>query len=57
MEMHKESPCISYLYLKLAKHHVFLIVFYVFSSTKLENRRVRGCGLAGGEVAGKEVGG
>jgi hypothetical protein len=29
----------SYLYLKLAKCHVFLIIFYVFSSTKLENKR------------------
>jgi hypothetical protein len=30
----------SYLYLKLAKHYVFLIIFYVFSSTKSENKRV-----------------
>jgi hypothetical protein len=29
----------SYLYLKLAKLYVFLIVFYVFSSTKLKNKR------------------
>jgi hypothetical protein len=28
----------SYLYLKLAKCHVFLIISYVFSSTKLEKR-------------------
>jgi hypothetical protein len=27
------------LYLKLAKHHVFLLIFYVFSFTKSENRR------------------
>jgi hypothetical protein len=27
------------LYLKLAKHHVPLFIFYVFSSTKSENRR------------------
>jgi hypothetical protein len=26
----------SYLYLKLAKHYVFLIISYVFSSTNLE---------------------
>jgi hypothetical protein len=30
----------SYLYLILAKMYVFLIIFYVFSSTKLENKRV-----------------
>jgi hypothetical protein len=29
----------SCLYLKLAKRHVSLVIFYVFSSTKLENRR------------------
>jgi uncharacterized membrane protein len=29
----------SYLYLKLAKILVFLIVSYVFSSTKLKNKR------------------
>jgi hypothetical protein len=28
----------SYLYLKLAKCYVFLIISYVFSSTKLEKR-------------------
>jgi hypothetical protein len=29
----------SYLYLKLAKNDVFLIISYVFSSTKPENKR------------------
>jgi hypothetical protein len=29
----------SYLYLKLAKRYVFLIVSYVFFSTKSENKR------------------
>jgi hypothetical protein len=29
----------SYLYLKLAKCYVFLIISYVFPSTKLENKR------------------
>jgi hypothetical protein len=29
----------SYLYPKLAKHYVFLIISYVFSSTKPENKR------------------
>jgi hypothetical protein len=29
-----------YLYLKLAKCYVFLIIFHVFSSTKLENKKV-----------------
>jgi hypothetical protein len=28
----------SYLYLKLAKHYGFLTIFYIFSSTKSENR-------------------
>jgi hypothetical protein len=40
----------SYLYLKLAKRHVSHFIFYVFSSTKSENRRaeqiLRGHGLA-----------
>jgi hypothetical protein len=31
---------IPYLYFKLAKCHVFLIIFYHFSSTKSENKRV-----------------
>jgi hypothetical protein len=30
----------SYLYLKLTKMYVFLIIAYVFSSTKSENKRV-----------------
>jgi hypothetical protein len=29
----------SYLYLKLAKYYVFLIISYVFSSTNSENKR------------------
>jgi hypothetical protein len=29
----------SYLYLKLAKCYDFFIIFYAFSSTKLENKR------------------
>jgi hypothetical protein len=28
-----------YLFLKLQKPYVFVIIFYVFSSTKLENKR------------------
>jgi hypothetical protein len=35
---HGNSLC-SYLYLKLEKHHVSCFIFYVFSSTKSENRR------------------
>jgi hypothetical protein len=31
----------SYLYLKLAKLYVFLIISYIFSSTKLENKRAQ----------------
>jgi hypothetical protein len=30
----------SYLYPKIGKHYVFLIMSYVYSSTKLENKRV-----------------
>jgi hypothetical protein len=40
METTQVISLCSYLYLKLAKHHVSLIMFFVFSSTKLENRRV-----------------
>jgi hypothetical protein len=29
-----------YLYLKLEKHYIFLIISSVFSSTKLEKKRV-----------------
>jgi hypothetical protein len=29
----------NYLYFKLAKRYVFLIIFYVFSSTKSKNKR------------------
>jgi hypothetical protein len=54
-----------YLYLKLAKWHVSCFIFYVFSSTKLENRRAEQILLGGGavvtsgrgDVAGKGVGG
>jgi hypothetical protein len=44
----------SYLYLKIAKSYVFLIISYAFSSTKSENKRVeqvlprRGRGAGGG---------
>jgi hypothetical protein len=31
----------SYLYLKLAKHYVFLIMSHDFSSTKSENKRAK----------------
>jgi hypothetical protein len=50
----------SYLYLKLEKRYVFLIIPYVFSSTKLEKRAeqvlpgsegVGGEGESGGEIA------
>jgi hypothetical protein len=51
----------SYLYLKLAKHHVYHFIFNVFTSTKSENRRavqVWGRGSHGRrnrrEVSGKE---
>jgi hypothetical protein len=63
------SSLCSYLYLKLAKHHVSCFIFYVFPSTKSENRRVeqvlprgrrrRGSGWhrGRGEVGQKWVGG
>jgi hypothetical protein len=39
-KQHKETPCIAYLS-KTSKNILFLVfIFYVFSSTKLENRRV-----------------
>jgi hypothetical protein len=43
----------NYLYLKLAKHYVFLLIIYVFSSTKSENKNVEqvlpgGWGKGGG---------
>jgi hypothetical protein len=42
-----------YLDLKLEKHHVFLIISCVFSSTKLENKRAEEVllGSGWGEVA------
>jgi hypothetical protein len=50
MEATQGISLYSYLYLKLAYHHVFLFS-YVFSSTKLENKRVEQVLLRGqGEV-------
>jgi hypothetical protein len=46
----------SYFCIKLAKYHVFLIIFYVFSSTKLENRRAEG-GVRGRMAPGGGIGG
>jgi hypothetical protein len=43
-----------YLYLKLAKCYVFLIISYVFSSTKSENKRVEHV-LPGSGGEGKEA--
>jgi hypothetical protein len=40
METTQGISLYSYLHLKLQKYHVFLIIFYVFSSTKSENKRV-----------------
>jgi hypothetical protein len=42
-----------YLYLKLAKRYVFLIISYVFSSTKLVNKRVEQV-LTGSGGGGKQ---
>jgi hypothetical protein len=40
METTQGISLYSYLYLKVAKMSCFLIIFYVFSSTKSENKRV-----------------
>jgi hypothetical protein len=40
METMPEISLYSYLYLRLAKCYVFLIISYVFSSRKLESKRV-----------------
>jgi hypothetical protein len=39
METTQGISLCSYLYLKLQKPHVSLFMFYVFSSTKSENKR------------------
>jgi hypothetical protein len=45
----KQGNCLcSYLYLKLAKHHVSPFIFFVFSSTKSENRRAELFGRVAG---------
>jgi hypothetical protein len=38
-KQHKESPCIPIFISNLQKHHVYHIFFYVFSSTKFDNKR------------------
>jgi hypothetical protein len=39
IEITQGNSLCSYLYLKLEKCHVSLFIFYVFSSTRSENRR------------------
>jgi hypothetical protein len=62
-KQHKESPCVTIFISNYQKGHVSLFLFYVFSSTKSENRKLDrlfpGRGGNGGmeEVAGKKVGG
>jgi hypothetical protein len=51
MEAMQGISLYSYLYLKLQKCYVFLIIFYAFPSTKLENKRAEQV-LPGGEVGG-----
>jgi hypothetical protein len=51
METTQRNFLCSYLYLKLAKHHVSCFIFYVFSSSKSENRRA-GQLLWGGRAVG-----
>jgi hypothetical protein len=50
----KWNSLCSYLYLKLAKHHVSHFILYVFPSTKSKNRRV---GQVGGGWCWWEGGG
>jgi hypothetical protein len=45
----------NYTYLKLTKMHVFLTIFYVFSSKKLENKRAEQILPGGGVGRRKEV--
>jgi proline dehydrogenase len=52
METTQGISLYSYFYLKLAKHNVFLIFFYVFSSGKSESKKeeqvLHGVGGRGG---------
>jgi hypothetical protein len=41
IDYHKETPCIATFISNKLKCHVFHFIFYLFSSTKLENRRVK----------------
>jgi hypothetical protein len=56
MEVMLGTSLYSYLYLKQKKRFVFLIIAYVFSSTKLENRfclEARGVGGEREEAGGR----
>jgi hypothetical protein len=44
----------SYLYLKLGKQYVFLIISYIFSSTKSENKREKQVQLRSMGKGGRE---
>jgi hypothetical protein len=57
METTQEIYLHSYLYLKLTKMPCFLIVFYVFSSTKSENKKVEQVLPPGEEEKEWEAGG
>jgi hypothetical protein len=48
MEITQGISLYRYPYLKLAKTPFFFIIFYVFSSTKLEKKRVERPGWKGG---------
>jgi hypothetical protein len=61
-KQHKETPCISHLYLKLAKTLFFFLscIFFHLQNQKTggRNRLCREVGTCErGDVAGKEVGG
>jgi hypothetical protein len=54
-KQYKDSPCVTIFISNCKKYHVSLIIFYVFSSTKLENRKVEQ--VLGGRAALVPMGG
>jgi hypothetical protein len=49
-QKHMESPCIAIFISNQQKHHVFLVIFYVFSTTKSEKKRAEQVLPRGGGV-------
>jgi hypothetical protein len=52
-KQHKDSPCIAIFISNYQNFYVFLFILYGFSSTKLENKRVKQV-LSGGEEVEEE---